>query len=54
MVLANQQHEIRRAYDFRKAKRLRDDSASFLTSVVLLVEGNWRTLLDVNFEILSS
>jgi hypothetical protein len=54
MVLADQQHEILRAYDFRKAKRLRGDSAFFLTSLVLLVEGNWRTLLDVNFEILSS
>src|ERR687892_142720 len=49
MVLADQQYEIRRAYDFRKAKRLRGDSASFLTSLVLLAEGNWRTLLSVNW-----
>jgi hypothetical protein len=38
MVLANQQHEIHPAYDFKKAKRLRDGSASFLTSLVLLTE----------------
>jgi hypothetical protein len=38
MVLANQQHEIRRAYDFKKAKRLRGGSASFLTRLVLLME----------------
>jgi hypothetical protein len=47
MVLADQQHEIRRAYDFKEVKRLRGDSASFLTILVLLVEGNGRTLLGV-------
>jgi hypothetical protein len=54
MVLADQQREIRRAYDFKESKKAEGDSAPFLTSLVLLEEGNWRTLLDVNFEILNS